>query len=154
MQKNGTKNEFELHIRNILWTCESFHFTNDYTLNYINSGILGFSKEIDPKTGKLKPIIISRRTFFRYKKHYLRPEQLQQDFSYFVNTAYAIMMKGFLEELIHLHQLSAGNLMKEEEPIKRQQIIESIVKTIIPTQSAFADMIKNMIEKGKIQCQQ
>lgn len=63
-------------------------------------------------------------------------------------------MKGFLEELIHLHQLSAGNLMKEEEPIKRQQIIESIVKTVIPTQSAFADIIKNMIEKGKIQCQQ
>ena len=148
--------EFILRIKNAIWTTTAFHFSPDYALRYINSGLLGFqtnkdgTQKIDQTTGKAMPITISRATFFRYKKEFINLPQVYEDLQRFALEGYVKMLWGFMEELKFLHQLSAENLLSLKEPLERQHIIDSMVKHVIPTQSAFADILKHMIDAGML----
>lgn len=143
-------NEILNRLKNAIWTCDAFHFPVDHAIKYINSGLLGYTKKVDKATGQPIPIRISQANYFRYKKTFSERDEIFNDFKAFVDTGYALAVKGFHEELIHLHQLSAQNLLAATDPVDRQKIIDSMVKTVLPTQSAFADILKKMIQSNKL----
>lgn len=151
-----TKDEaFLLLLRNLIWTCEGFNFTVDDTLKWINRGMLGYEldRKGNPKmdtNNKPMPITISRKTYFRYKKQFTEMPEVYNDLKTFAAQKYSQMVLAFQEELAKLHEMSAKNLLSVTDPLERQQVIESMVKWIIPTQAAFADMLRKMTTRGLI----
>jgi len=151
-----SRDEFIQRMKNAIWTCQAFNFATDNVMKYINNGLLGYqtdkdgTEKIDKNTNKSMPVTISKRTFFRYKKDFSGLPQVYKDLKNFAQQGYIYMMMGFLEELKTLHQLSVQNLLNLNEPLERQQVIDSIIKNVIPTQSAFADILKKMIESNML----
>ena len=96
------------------------------------------------------PITISRKTYFRYKKQFTEMPEVYNDLKTFAAQKYSQMVLAFQEELAKLHEMSAKNLLSVTDPLERQQVIESMVKWIIPTQAAFADMLRKMTTRGLI----
>lgn len=152
----NTQNEIKQRILHIIWTCESFHFSVDLSLKYINSGILGYktnsngAEKIDRNTGKRIPITLSRSTYFRYKKESQEISQIYNDLRDFVMKGFIKLLVGFQAELAYLHRLSAENLLATKSPLERQHIIDSMVTKVIPTQSAFADILREMVSDGEL----
>lgn len=149
------REEYNLRMKNAIWTCQAFHFSTDYALKYINKGLLGFEKDkkgeqIVDQNNKPVPITISRATFFTYKKRFEDLPELYNDLRSFAMEGYSRIMYGFQEELASLHRISAENLLALQLPLERQQVVSSIVKDIIPTESAFADMLKKLVDSKKI----
>lgn len=62
-----TREEFLQRVKNAIWTCEVFGFSNLDALNYINSGILGHRTNSDSsilmKDNMPVPITISMSTY-------------------------------------------------------------------------------------------
>jgi len=151
-----SREEFIQRMKNAIWTCQAFNFATENAMKYINNGLLGNQTEkdgtekIDKNTNKPMPVTISKSTFFRNKKQFLHPPQMFEDLRNFVKQGTIAMMMGFQEELKTLHQISAQNLLNSNEPLERQHVIDSIIKNVIPTQSAFADILKKMIESNML----
>ena len=149
-----SQDEFIQRIKNVLWTCHAFNFSTEYAMKCINNGLLGFqinkdgTEKMDKNTSMAVPKAISRSTFFRYKKEFSDLPQVFEDLRNFAQQGYTCMIMGFQEELKTLHQLSAQNLLDLYEPLERQHVIDSIIKNVIPAQSAFADITKKMIESN------
>lgn len=142
-------------IKNAIWTTTSFGFTPAKSLQYINSGLLGYilDKEGKPKmkNGEKIPITISVRSYFRYKKQFEEAPEVYNDLRRIAIEGYAEIVRGFQEELVALHRFSAENMLALESPLERQQIIDSMIKNVIPTQMAFADMLKKLVTAKKIE---
>ncbi|KAF6245468.1 hypothetical protein [Nitrosopumilus sp. b2] len=151
------QSELKQRILHMIWVCESFHFPIELSLRYINSGILGNktnSKGVsmtDKNTGKAIPITISRSTYYRYKKETQELSEFYQYLRDFVSMGFLKMMIGFQHELAYLHKLSAENLLATKNPSERQHIIDSMVTKVLPTQSAFADILRDMSEEHFLQ---
>ena len=148
--------EFMAKVRNALWTTEAFHFMPENALKYMNAGLLGYEldKEGNPKLDKNHnpiPITISRASYFRYKKQLGEMPQIYEDLRMFAMSGYTKMVVGFQEELATLHKMSVENLFAVKDPLEKQQIIDSLISKVIPTESAFADMTKKLIDSNKIQ---
>jgi hypothetical protein len=147
------QDEQKQRILHIIWTCESFNFPVDLSLKYINSGVLGYktnqngTEKIDRNTGRKIPLTISRSTYFRYRKESQEISHIYNDLRDFVMKGYIKLLAGFQEELAYLHRLSAENLLATKNPLDRQHIIDSMVTKVVPTQSAFADILREMAEE-------
>jgi len=63
----------------------------------------------------------------------------------FALQGYTKLVVGFQNELALLHKLSTENMLALKEPLERQTIIDSLIKNVIPTESAFADMLKELV---------
>lgn len=142
-------------LKNAIWTAESFHFDTSYAIKWINSGLLGYKidkagNQILGTDNKPIPITVNRSTYFRYKAKYGEMPEVYKTLHDFAMSGYTKMMAGFQDELAILHQQSAQNLYSAKEPLERQSIIDSLVKNVIPTQMAFADMLKDLIDKDKL----
>jgi len=160
MAKQKTRNglgEFDPEVlKNAIWVTEAFHFSPGMALELINSGMLGFkhnsdgTPKIDKKTNEQIPITISRATFFKYKSEKNEESEIYKRLSTFALHGYALLLVGFQKEIEYLHRLSIENLYAVKNPLERQRIIDSIVTKVIPTQSAFADILREIIMDGDL----
>lgn len=147
-----TREEFLQRVKNAIWTSEAFGFTNLNALKYINSGVLGYRTNADSsilvKDNMPVPITISMSTYKRHKKAFSELPEIYQDLRNFALTGFTVMVRKMLSEVETLSKMSFENMMAEPVGIKRQSIIDSIVTKVMPTQSAFGDLLKGMIERG------
>jgi len=137
-------------IRNAIYVTEAFHFPTDMSLKFINSGMLGYQTKEDgttkEKEGKKIPIVVGRTKYFEYKKKYTDLPEMYKYLQSFALNGYTKLVTGFQEELAVLHKLSIENMLSTKDPLARQTIIDSLIKNVIPTESAFADMLKELVE--------
>ena len=141
--KNAESDERE-RIGNVIWMCFIAGFSTNYALAYLNSGILGH--RIDPVTDRPIARTISQATYFRIKKENSESDKIRNDFENFVVDGFRSIVRGFLSELKELHSLSLDNLNREKDPSKRQFIINSIINTVIPSITQYADITRKMIK--------
>lgn len=150
----GTKDEkvrtdyFKQMVKHALWTCEAFHFTPQNALKYINMGMLGFKLDKNGNQiiiqGKPVPVTISRASYFKYKAEFTDLPQIYLDVREFGMKGYTSMMFAIKEELATLHTMTVEIMLSRTEAMEKLQVIESLVKNIIPTESAMADMLKKV----------
>lgn len=154
MDKPKSDSEIVDKIKNLVWATMSFNLPSHEALKFLNSGYLGFQKD---KSGKDKlnaqkekiPIVMSERTYFRYKEKF---SELPEHFQYlkqFALKGYVQKLIGFQEEIEVLHRLSTQNMLVTKDPMDRQKIIDSLLTTVIPTQSAFTDILKETVDEMK-----
>lgn len=137
------RDEFESRLKNAFWCIRSQGYRNEQeALDLINSGMLGFKKN---QSGKKTPITISKRSYYRYKKQFTEIPQIYDDARQMAKIGYIALANGFNAELAELHAevISIKN-NSELKPIQKLHVIEVICKTIIPTRSAFADVVRNL----------
>jgi len=137
-------------IKNAIYVTEAFHFPTDMSLKFINSGMLGYQTNEDgttkEKEGKKIPIVVKRTKYFEYKKKYTELPEMYKYLQDFALKGYTKLVTGFQAELAALHKLSIENMMATKDPLERQTVIDSLIKNVIPTESAFADMLKELVE--------
>lgn len=150
-----TRDEFLARMKNAIWICRAFHWSQENSLRFVNSGILGFKYDANgmpllDAAGKQLPITVSISTYRRYKIDFSEMPVVFDYLREFAMAGYTKLMLEYVVELEYLHKLSQENLQAEEPGIKRQSIIDSIVKTVMPTESAFKEMLKKLVDKGTI----
>lgn len=160
MAKQKTRNglgEFDPEIlKNAIWATEAFHFPPGKALELINSGMLGFKQnsdgtlKLDKKTKKQIPITVSRATFFKYKSEKDEESEVYKRLSTFALSGYSVFLVGFQKELEFLHSMTAEILISEKDPMKKLHVIDVLISKIIPTQSAFADILRHMVIDGDL----
>lgn len=148
IDKNLPKQEM---IANAIHLVNAFGMKPEPALKMINAGLLGY--KIDPKgvakkgdDGKLVPITISRASYYIYQKKYdVMPEYYRQ-LRDFALKGYSRLAVGFQKELSFLHSMAAEILLSEKENMNKLHAIDVLVSKVIPTQAAFADILREMLE--------
>ena len=150
-KKNPNKPD-EQFIKNAIYVTEAFHFSADKALKFINQGLLGYKVDANGiemmKDGKKIPITIGRTKFFESRQKYNELPEMYEYLRNFALQGYTKTIVGFQEELKVLHELSAQNMLAVTDPLDRQTVIDSLISKVIPTESAFADMLKHIIEQN------
>lgn len=139
-------------IKTSIYITNAFHFPLEKALKTINSGMLGFytndkgERLVDKNTNKPIPITIARSTYSKYKEEFGELPELYQTLREFALKGYTHLIVGFQAELAYLHNLSTENMLALKDPLERQSVIDSLITKIIPAESAFADMLQEMIK--------
>lgn len=148
---DSNKPEMDL-IKTAIYTTEAFHFPPHMAMKMINSGMLGYKTKEDGtpelKDNKPIPITLGKTSYFKYKKQFTDLPSMFVTLRTFALSGYTKLIVGFQEELAYLHKLSIENMMAVSEPLQRQTVIDSLITKVIPTESAFADMIKGIVEEN------
>lgn len=137
-------------MKTAIYITNAFHFPPDKALKTINSGMLGFEtnekgeKLIDKTTNKPIPIQIGRSTYFKYKDEFGELPEMYQTLRDFAVKGYMNLIVGFQAELAFLHNLSTETMLSLQG-LERQHVIDSLITKIIPAESAFADLLHEMI---------
>lgn len=148
---DSNKPEMDL-IKTAIYTTEAFHFPPHMAMKMINSGMLGYRTKEDGtpelKDNKPIPITIGKTSYFKYKKEFTDLPEMFVTLRTFALSGYTKLLVGFQDELAYLHKLSIENMMAVDKPLERQTIIDSLISKVIPTESAFADMLKGIVEEN------
>lgn len=142
------RDNFMLMVKHALWTTEAFHFTPTNAIKYINMGMLGFKTDKQGNQikvdGKPIPITISPASYYKYKKQFTDLPQIYEDIREFGMQGYTSTMFAFKEELATLHTMAVDIMLSRTDAMEKLHAIESLVKEIIPAESAMADMLKKI----------
>ena len=138
-------------MKTAIYITEAFHFPPNQALRVINSGMLGYELNADGTTkldqnNKQIPITIKEVTYYKNKAQFNELPEIYRTLSDFAISGYIKLITGFQKELAYLHKLSIENMLNVKEPLQRQQVIDSLIMKVIPTESGFADMLQNMIK--------
>jgi len=136
-------------IANAIHLVNAFGFKPDSALKMINSGLLGYRVDSKGETvkedGKAVPLTVSRASYYNYQKKYTDMPEYYKELKSFAMNGYARLAVGFQKELSFLHSMAAEILLSEKENMNKLHAIDILVSKIIPTQSAFADILKEML---------
>lgn len=137
-----------IRLKNIIRYCDFGNFTTENALKYINSGILGYYNK-KGSDGRPIPIVISERTYYRYKEETRNVIETRKEFLYFVRERYEIEMRNVLEVLREFFALTQQNLYQEKTPRDRQFIINSMIRNL-PLYTQYLEAIRILVEKDKL----
>lgn len=138
-------------LYNAIWICKIGNFNPTEALAFINSGELGYKKQTkqDAKEQRLVPVVISQATYYRYKKILESPE-------YQTREVFKIFREEYVSEVIsrfklfkRLEAMSLKALESEDDPHKRQLIINGIFRNS-PYTTSLMDIIKQIVERNKM----
>jgi hypothetical protein len=101
------------------------------------------------KDGQSHPIAISESTYKRIKHEIVSQTQTKQDLLHFVKFEASLIIRQILCVFSQLQAASLTNLANEKDPIKNQQIINSIFKNM-PIYTQYLSMIKKGMNYGAI----
>lgn len=135
-------------VRNAVYVTNAFHFTIEKALTEINKGMLGYKVDKNGEPTK-EPITIGRNKLIDLRIKYSELPESHRFLREFAMKGYTNLIIGHQQELAELHRMSIENLQNVDDPLERQQIIGSLIKDVIPTESGFADMLKSIIEDDK-----
>ena len=150
-KKLDTNKPSQETIKNAVHLVNAFGFTPETSMKMINSGLLGYhvkKGEIVKEEGKAKPLTISRATFYNYQKKYTELPVYYKELRKFAMEGYTKLISGFQTELSYLHAMAGEIMLSTKEPMDKLHAISILVKDVIPAQSAFADLLRDMLEEN------
>ena len=138
-------------IANAIHLTNAFGFKAESAIKMINGGLLGF--KVDEKGELIKgpdqksiPLTISRASYYNYLKKYSEMPEYYKELREFALGGYSKLAVGFQKELTFLHAMAAEILLSTTDKTEKLHAIDLLVSKVIPTQSAFADILREMLE--------
>lgn len=137
-------------ISNAIHLVNAFGFKPETAIKMINAGLLGYKIDDKGETvkedGKSVPLTISRASYYNYQKKYTELPEYYKELREFAMKGYTRLAVGFQKELTFLHAMTAEILISSKENPEKLNAIDLLVSKVIPTQSAFAEVLKEMLE--------
>lgn len=148
LDKNLPKQDM---IANAIHLVNAFGMKPEPAMKMINAGLLGYKTDSKGEAmkgddGKLIPITISRASYYIYQKKYDEMPEYYKQLKDFAIKGYSKLAVGFQKELSFLHSMAAEILLAEKDNMNKLHAIDVLVSKVIPTQSAFADILREMLE--------
>jgi len=141
----------EALIKNAIHITNAFGFNYTTALKVINAGLIGYKtdkqgEQLKGNDGRSIPITISLSSYYVYKEKYSDTPEYYSELRAFAMSGYAKLMVGFQKELSFLHAMAGEIMLNEKEPMNKLHAIDVLVSKVIPTQSAFAEILKEQLE--------
>lgn len=143
--------EITERLYNAIWICKIGNLNESEALDFINSGELGFyeQNEQEIKDNVKVPIKITRTTYYKYKSALESPEyQTKEAFKLFRDEYVSEVIQRF-KLLKELEAESLRALRKEEDPYKKQLIINGIFRNS-PFTTSLMDTIHHILKHNKM----
>lgn len=141
-------------IKDTIRGCVLAGLSNEVIQKYLNSGLLGFKTDnkgdvILDDEQKPTPKTLQRAQYFVYKRRAMSLNEIQQDFTDFVKTDYALEVASVKSMLKILANIMFKAVMSEKNPEKQAKLAHNLFKDM-PSYTQFLDISKAAIKHGKL----
>lgn len=151
-QRTNLSEEQSARLENLVSLCDAADMSEEESMALINSGYLGYKrrtkKEVETNQER-KPLTIQRSTYYKFKKLVKDPAYQKDQIKKYASEDYVKGLRNFKILIDELVKRSIKNLLSTKPGKENQQVINGITRNL-PYYANYSDVVKKMIEKGKI----